>query len=102
MAGSLSLTIGANTVTLPLKLTNAQLNAIAVRFATRRGVAVEGRSANEIGTDVLRELAKMMRDASIDQQRAELLAAEQATREATIAADNDLYDQPAPSAQAIR
>jgi hypothetical protein len=37
-----------------------------------------------------------VRDGSIDRQRAEANQAQQAALEATLAADNDLYDEPPP------
>lgn len=90
MANSLSLTIGANTVTIPVKGSVAQVNAAILRFAMVKGIPTNGRTANEIGTDVLTSLLRYVRDTSVDRQRVELLQANAAAQEAQILADNDL------------
>lgn len=94
MPGSLNLTIGSNTVTLPLKLTNAQLNGLVRRFATRRGIDTTGKTATEIGEAVLRDVARFMRSVASDQDRQEKAQVAQAAVEVQILADNDLFDDP--------
>lgn len=90
MANSLSLTIGANTVTVPVKGSVGQVNAAILRYATQKGIDTAGKTANEIGTAVLVDLLRHVKDTSIDRQRVELLQAQQAALEAQIATDNDL------------
>lgn len=90
MANNISMTIGVNTVTVPIKGTNAKLNAAILRYATHKGIPTDGRTPLEIGTDVLTSLLKIMAEISRDRQRVELLAAQQEALEATIALDNDL------------
>lgn len=92
MAGTLSLTVGTATATVPIRGTNAQINAAIRRYALAKGIEVEGRSATQVGEDVLRSLLRHVRDVSIDQQRLELLAAQAAEREAQIGADNDIVE----------
>jgi hypothetical protein len=72
MPNELALTLGQTTVRVPIKLTALQARA------------------------VLRALLRIVRDGSLDQQRMEALAAQQAALEATLAADNELFDEPAP------
>lgn len=90
MPGTLAITVGVTNLSIPIKGTNAQINAALKRFAIQRGLATEGRTAAEIGTDVLTEILKTVKDGSIDRQRAELLQAQQAALDATLLLDNDL------------
>lgn len=89
---NLSLTIGANTVSVPITLSNAQANAVLRRYAINSGIAVDGRTAAQIGTDVLRSLLRHVKQVSSNHQRGELMATQLATLEAQIATDNDLFD----------
>lgn len=93
MANNISLTIGAQTYTVPIKLTNAQLRAALLRYAHQRGIRTDGRTEQQIAEAVLRSLLKYVRDNSIDRQRAELLDAQRTAIEATINSDNDLFDE---------
>lgn len=90
MPNQLSLQVGANTLTVPIKGTVAQINAAILRYAVQEGIDPSGKTATEIGVSVLTILLKTVRDGSLDRQRADLLAAQQAAMEATLAADNDL------------
>ena len=100
MANNISVTIGAQTYTVPIKLTNAQLRAALLRYAVQRGIRTEGRTEQQIAEAVLRSLLKYVGDNSTDRQRAELLEAQRATIEATIKSDNELFDEPIEVAQA--
>lgn len=90
MPNQLTLTIGANTVTVPIKGSNAAVNAAILRYAIQTGLDVAGKTATEIGADVLKSLIKIVADRSLDRQRIDLLAAQQATIDATLLQDNDL------------
>lgn len=94
MPGALSLTIGTETVSIPLKLTNTKLRALVRRYAVERGIDVTGMTEQEIGQAILQQLAKIVRDSSVDRQRRELVNAQMAAIEVTLAADNDLMDVP--------
>lgn len=90
MPNRLILEVGAGQVEYPLELTATQIRAIVKRFAIRRGVDVVGMNDSQIGRAALRQVAIMIRDSSVDQQRQEGLPAAVATLEATIQADNAL------------
>lgn len=90
MANQLTLTVGVNTATIPLAGTNAKINAAILRFLAFKGVATEGLTPTQIGEALLSELKKIVADVSKDMQRAELEAANAATIEATVLADNAL------------
>lgn len=92
MSNNLSLTIGQNTATVPIKLSNAQANAVLLRYCAVKGIPTEGRTPAQIGDDVLRSLMRYVRDVSLDQHRAELLAQQRAELEESINAANDLFD----------
>lgn len=77
---------------MPLKLTNAQLRAAIRRYALTKGIPVESLTEAEIGMAVLKSLAKSVRDGSLGQQRRDALLAQQAALEATLALENDIYD----------
>lgn len=92
MANNLSITIGTQTYTVPIKLTNLLTRAVLLRYAVQRGIVTEGRTQEQIAEAVLRSLLKYVADHSIDRQRAELLDAQRATIEETITTDNDVVD----------
>lgn len=97
MPGTLSLQVGtAQPVSIPLKLANTQIRAAIRRYALSRNMPVETMTEVQIGEAVLRSLAKIVRDGSIDYQRRDALLAQQAALEVTLAADNDLYDEEPP------
>lgn len=96
MAGNISLTVGTTTVSVTIKGTNANINAAIKRYAVQRGIEVESRTANDIGTDVLRSLLRIMRDGSIDRHRSELVDAQLETINVTVSSENDLFDEPVP------
>lgn len=89
----ISLTIGTVTASVPIKLTNVQANAVLRRYAINSGIAVEGRTAAQIGVDVLKSLLRHVRESARSSQRSELLLAQLAQIESAIAADNDLFDE---------
>lgn len=90
MPNQLTLTIGANTATIPIKGTNAAINAAILRYAIQKGIPTDGKTPAEIGALVLTSLLRYVRDTSVDRQRVELLAANAAALDATLAQDNDL------------
>lgn len=93
MPGELQLTIGTGSVSVPIQLTNAQIRAAMRRFVVRAGKAVAGKTDAEVGEMALRLMLRYAREMSVDQQRAELMEAQRAAAEQTVAADNDLYDE---------
>jgi hypothetical protein len=90
----LALTIGAGTVTVEIRATDAQTRAAMRRYAEVRGLTLAGRTNAQIAEDVLRSLLKIVADASMGQQREELLAAQRAALETQLNAENDLADGP--------
>lgn len=96
MPNRIILEVGANTVTIPLKGSNASINAAIKRYALWKGIEVEGRTATQIGEDVLRSLVKIVKSGSMDRQRLELLDVGKAALEVTVATDNDIVDDPPP------
>lgn len=86
----LSLTIGAGTISVPIKGTAVQIRAAVKRYALQRGIATEGRTDADIGTDVLRALLKIVKDGSLDRHRIELLQAQQDAMNSTLETENDL------------
>lgn len=96
MAGQLSLTIGTATVSVPIKGSNALITAAVKRYAIQKGILVEGRTASEIGEDVLVSLLKYLRDTSTDRHRTEKIAEVGVAIEAEIALENDLLPPSPP------
>jgi hypothetical protein len=94
MPGRLILEIASTQISIPIKGTAAQIRAAVRRYALSKNMAVDAMTDTQIGEAVLRALLKIVRDGSIDRQRAEANQAQQAALEATLAADNDLYDEP--------
>lgn len=92
MAGSLTLTIGTSSVSIPLKLTNAKLRAAVQRYALENFIQVEGRTEQDVARDVLRVMLRELREGSIRRQRSEYVAQQQAAFEATLLEDNDVFD----------
>lgn len=90
MANQLTLTVGTNTAAIPLAGTNAKINAAILRFLAYKSVATDGLTPTQIGEALLLELKKIVVDVSKDAQRAELVTANSAAIESTIAADNAL------------
>lgn len=90
MANSLSITLGATTLSIPVKGTVAQVKAVLKRYAKSRDIKVEGRTDQEIGEDVLRAILLTIKDGSKSQQREEMYNAQLASFEQTIETDNDL------------
>lgn len=89
MAGSLSLTVGANTSTVPINATNANINAAILRYCVAKGLDTEGKTAVQIGEMVLTHILKTVRDVSIDRQRAEELGLVNQTIETKVQAENN-------------
>lgn len=87
---SLTLQNGALTVTIQIGGTVTQVNAALRRYALAKGIPVDGRTGQEIGTDVLESLKRTIRDASIDRHRAELLAVQQAAMNTQLEQENAL------------
>lgn len=77
-------------ITLPIKGTVAQIRAAIRRYALRNHIGIEGRTAEEIGTDVLASFKKLLIENSMDVHRAEKLAELNAAIEEEIATENDL------------
>lgn len=94
MPGRLILEIASTQISVPIKGTAAAIRAAIRRYALSKGVPVESLTEVQIGEAVLRSLLKTVRDGSIDQQRRDALAAQQAALEATLQSENDLYDDP--------
>lgn len=92
MTNALSLTVGVDTITVPLKGTNQQLRASLRRFVISQGVNVAGKTADEIGEMALRLMAKYVIDSSSDLQRQELLEEQKSAIATRVASDNDLID----------
>ena len=90
MANQLSLTIGQNTIPIPLKLTAVQIRAVLRRYCLQTGISIEGRTEVEIVEDVLRSLKKVIADGSLDRHRAELIQAQRDTIESTVSLENDI------------
>jgi antitoxin component of RelBE/YafQ-DinJ toxin-antitoxin module len=90
MANQLSLTVGANTISIPINLTAVQIRAVIKRCAVASGIPIEGRTDVEIAEDVLKMLKKIVADRSASEQRKELLSAQRAIIESTVSADNDI------------
>jgi hypothetical protein len=90
MANQLTLTVGTNTATVALNGTNAQINAVILRYAKGRQLPIDGLTAAQIGEVVLQSLVKYVRDVSMDVQRQELLVAQAAAMEQTLATDNSV------------
>lgn len=98
MPGQISITIGTTPYSWPIKATNAQIRAALRRHALRRGIHVDAMTEKEVAEAILRAHLKNIRDDSIDQQRMDALAAQQAALEEQLQSDNELYDDPpAPS-----
>lgn len=92
MPNNISISLGQNTYTVPIKLTIAQTRAVILRYAVQRGIRTEVRTEQQIAEAVLRSLLKVVRDNSIDRQRTEQLDLQRATIEALLVSDNDLFD----------
>lgn len=92
MANQITLTIGAQTYAVPIKLTNQQTQAVISRYVVQRGIRTEGRTNQQIVEAVLRSLLKYVADNSTERQRTELLDAQRAAVETTVRTDNDLFD----------
>jgi hypothetical protein len=90
MPNQLTLSVGTNTAVVPLNGTNAQINAVILRYAKGRQLPIDGLTAAQIGEVVLQSLVKYVRDVSMDVQRQELLIAQAAAMEGTLAIDNSL------------
>lgn len=90
MANSLSITLGATTLSVPIKGTITQVRAALKRYAIYRDIKIEGKTDQEIGEDVLRAIVLTIKEGSKDQQRKELYAQQLATFEQTLNTDNDL------------
>lgn len=90
MPNRLMLEVGPEQIVLPLKGTVAQIRAAIRRYALRNHIGVEGRTAEDIGKDVLASFKKLLIENSMDAHRAEKLAALNAAIEEEISAENDL------------
>lgn len=90
VANQLTLTVGANTATIPLAGSNAKINGTILRFLAFRNISTAGMTATQIGEALLQELKKIVIEGSVDVQREELLAEQRAALEATLAGDNAL------------
>ncbi len=71
MAGTLTLTVGAVTSTIPLNATNANINAAILRYCRAKSLNIEELNAVQIGEVFLTHLVRTVRDISVDQQRIE-------------------------------
>jgi hypothetical protein len=92
MANQLSLTIGVNTYTIPIKLDNAATRAVLTRFATQKGIDLVGRTEQQIAVDILRHLLRYVAETSRDKQRQTLEGALRASLESQLVAENDVVD----------
>jgi hypothetical protein len=102
MPNRLMLEVGQTTISVPIKLTAVQLRAVVRRYALTQSIDVESLTEVEIGEAVLRSLLRHVRDGSMDRQRMEAIEAQRAALEATLQTDNDLFDEPVPTAPIVK
>jgi hypothetical protein len=93
MANELALTIGNTTIAFPLKGTAAQLRERIRRYATNEGLVAPSSTDAEVGREVLKSLAREIRDGSSQYQFNDEMAKARETISAQVGLDNDLFDE---------
>lgn len=89
MAGSIAITVGATTYSLPINGTNAQIAAALTRYARSLGISTSGTNEQNM-TAILEHVRDDIRRRSKAIQLADLAAAQAAANRATVDADNTL------------
>lgn len=92
MPNELSITLGTNTVSIPLKGTQVQIRAGLKRYVVNQGYSIEGKTEVQIGKMALWLMFNAAKEQSKDRQLQERIEQERATIQAAIDAENNYLD----------
>ena len=90
MPNRLTIEIGANTYSIPLKGTVSQIRDALMRYAVFHGIPLGERTNQDILNDVLLRLKKDILDTSREVQRQKQVGEQLAAIEEQVSSDNDI------------